>query len=181
LGLFAAVTLLAAIGVYFAYPMLEPAKQTTRPASNAVVIFSGKPSELTAAPGNTVQADSSAATISWISSSLRTAKANGTTDGVHVKVPPTLSKDLPGKRIRVTVSARGSEGGLAPFAVAYSTASGRTSGWLVFEPTAQFADYSLNFKVPRAAGSDQYVGIWSDIAGRGTPLAVRQVAITVLP
>jgi len=148
---------------------------------SSTVIFSGKPNELRAAPGNIVQADQSNSSITWIRSKVTTAKSSGATDGVSVKVPSSLSDEVQGKRIRVTVSARGGSADIpSPFAVAYSTGA-RNSGWLVFEPTDRFTDFSFNYVVPRSgAGSNHYVGIWSDITGRGAPLAIRQIRITML-
>jgi hypothetical protein len=66
--------------------------------------------------------------------------------------------------------------------VAYSTKGNGSSGWIVFQPTTAFKDYSFIYRIPPgAAAQDNYVGIRSDIAGRGTPLAIRQLSITVLP
>ena len=113
--------------------------------------LSGRASELTAAPGNTVQQDTSDPSVSWTRSTIKTASAKGSTDGVSVKVPSSVSDQIQGKRIRVTVSARGATNSLAPFALAYS--AGENSGWVVFDPTAEFKDYSLRFAVPRTAGS----------------------------
>ena len=150
---------------------------------NATVIFSGQASKLSAAPGNTIQADASDPSVVWIRSSLTSAKSSGPTDGVSVKVPSPLSGELQGKRIRVTVLAGRSAGQApSPFALAYSTGGAGNSGWLVFEPTQEFKDFSFSYVVPRrAAGPTHYVGIWSDIAGQETPLAIRRVTIAVAP
>lgn len=190
------VALLAAAVVgsfYFATRLWSPGSNGGSPSAtseqtgsveDAKVIFSGKASELTAAPGNTITEDPSNASVVWIRSSLTTAKSSGATDGISIKVPISLAGKLEGKRIRVTISAaRGENAGVpAPFAVAYSTEGAGNSGWRVFEADEQFKDFSMNYVVPRgAAGLPNYVAIWSDIAGRDTPLAVRSVTITGLP
>jgi len=150
-------------------------------AESSTVIFSGQLSDLRAPAGNIVQPDRSNSSIAWIRSKLSTAKSSGATDGVSVKVPSALSDEVQGKRIRVTVSASAGSAAIpAPFAVAYSTGA-RNSGWLVFEPTDHFTDFSFNYVVPRSgAGLNHFVGIWSDITGRGAPLAIRQIRITML-
>jgi hypothetical protein len=178
-----------ALGVYFAYrsglfDLSGPRSggTTNVSAERATAIFSGRPSELIAARGNLMQADSSNSSIVWIRSSLKTAKSNGATDGVSVKVPDPLIGKILGRRIRVTVSARGADRDQSPFAVAYSTGAASNSGWLVFQPTKEFTDFSFNYVVPRSApGSGHSVGIWSDITGRDAPLAIRQITITELP
>ena len=155
-----------------------------RPVQNATVIFPGDEGALSPAQGNTVQADRSNPSIIWIRSSLTRAESSGSTDGVAVTVPSSLTAGLGGKRIRVTISAaRGrSSGASSPFAVAYSTGAVGDSGWLVFEPTESFQDFSFRYRVPaRAEGFTHYVGLWSDISGRETPLAVRRITITTLP
>jgi hypothetical protein len=100
---------------------------------------------------------------------------------VSLKVPIPLSGGLQAKRIRVTVSvARDDRESPSPFAVAYSTGGAGNSGWRVFEPSQEFKDFSFSYLVPhRAGGLTHYVGIWSDIAGRGAPLAIRRIAITI--
>jgi hypothetical protein len=151
---------------------------------NALVIFSGKATELTAPQGNRISEDRSSPSVVWIASSLKAAKSTGTTAGVYVSVPASLSGELEGQRIRLTVSAaRGRAGDLtAPFAIAYSTNGSGNSGWRVFEGAEGFEDYSITYQVPRGAGrGPNYVGIWSDISGRETPLAIRRVTITALP
>jgi hypothetical protein len=112
---------------------------------------------------------------------LKAANSNGATDGVSVNVPSSLTGEIQAKRIRVTVSARGGGKNVqSPFAVAYSTGSAGNSGWFVFEPTSEFNDFSFNYVVPRGGGGlNHYVGIWSDIAGRDAPLAIRRITITV--
>jgi hypothetical protein len=172
--------LLVAGGFYAANRFLSSSSSPEldrRAAQNAEVIFSGRASDLKASPGNTVQQDDSDASTVWVRSQVRSAKSSGSTDGVSLQVPAAVLQKIRGKRIRITVSAAGNAA--SPFAIAYS-AGAANSGWVVFQPTGKFQDYSLNFAVPRNADSDNYVGIWSDIDGRGTPLAIRQVAITVL-
>ena len=177
--------LLAAGGFYLANTLLTPTRETReerRPTADATVIFSGRLDQLNPAPGNAVQQDPSDPSVVWLRSSLKTAKSNGSTDGVSVKVPAALLEKLQGRRIRVTVSAKGAGDGAAPFALAYSMGGSGNSGWVVFEPKREFEDFSLSFAVPRrATGPDHYVGIWSDIAGRNTPLAIRQLTVTILP
>ena len=152
-----------------------------RSAAKTTTIFSGRASELSGTQGNTIQEDPSDPSLVWIRSAVKAARSNGATDGVSIKVPGPLSAQILAKRIRVTVSARGS-GGSSPFAVAYSTGSSGNSGWFVFEPTNQFKDFSFGYVVPRgAAGLNHFVGIWSDISGRGAPLAIRRVTITAEP
>jgi hypothetical protein len=194
-GVFVVLALLAAAvagSFYFATLLWPPGSNGPSPsvtseqtgsAEDATVIFSGKASELTAAPGNTITEDPNASIV-WIRSSLTTAKSSGATDGISIKVPISLAGEFEGKRIRVTISAaRGENAGVsAPFALAYSTEGAGNSGWRVFDADEQFKDFTLNYLVPRgAAGLPNYVAIWSDIAGRNAPLAVRSVTITGLP
>ena len=54
------------------------------------------------------------------------------------------------------------------------------SGWVVFTPSPEFDDYSFDYRVPARVGTAQYVGVWSDISGRGAPLAVRSITIEPL-
>jgi hypothetical protein len=195
-GIVVLVALLVAAVVgsfYFVTRLWSPGSNGASPSviseptgsiEHATVIFSGKASELTASAGNTITEDPSSASVVWIRSSLKTAKSSGATDGISIKVPISLARGLEGKRIRVTISAARGEnaGASAPFAVAYSTQGAGNSGWRVFEADKQFKDFSMNYVVPRgAAGLPNYVAIWSDIAGRDTPLAVRSVTITGLP
>src|SRR5262245_21859114 len=192
-GVLALVALLAAAvagSFYLAtllWPPNRPSPSVTSEhagsAEDATVIFSGKASELTAAPGNTITEDPNASMV-WIRSSLTTAKSSGATDGISIKVPISLAGEFAGKRIRVTISAaRGENAGVsAPFALAYCTEGAGNSGWCVFDADEQFKDFTLNYLVPRgAAGLPNYVAIWSDIAGRNAPLAVRSVTITNPP
>ena len=183
---------ISAAGFYFAdrYHWIDlssfhskPEANSARSAGKTMTIFSGRASELRSAPGNTIQKDPSDPSIAWIRSSLKAAKSKGATDGVSVNVSNALTGDIQGKRIRVTVSAkRGGKDVQSPFAIAYSTGSAGNSGWLVFEPSNEFNDFSFNYVVPRAGGGlNHFVGIWSDIAGRGAPLAVSSVTITILP
>jgi len=174
--------LLAAGGFYLANTLITPSPQDEGSKTDTTVIFAGQRDQLVAAQGNTVQQDPSDPSVVWVRSSIKMARSKGSTDGVSVKVPTALSERFQGKRIRVTVSAKGGDDRTSPFALSYSAGTSANSGWVVFEPTAEFKDFDLSFVVPaRAAGSDQYVGIWSDIAGRGAPLAIRQVAVTILP
>jgi hypothetical protein len=146
------------------------------------VIFSGHANELTPASGNTIEEDNSAEPVVWMISSLRTAKPNGATDGVSVKIPSSLSDNLQARRIRVTISAARRDGAdsSSPFAISYST-DGGNSGWRVFQPTNEFNDYSFTYAVPNIAGATHFVGIWSDIGGRSIPLAVRRITVSLLP
>jgi hypothetical protein len=155
----------------------SPPELSRRAPQHAEVIFSGRSGDLKPAPGNTVRQDDSDASTVWLRSQVRSAKSSGSTDGISLQVPSEVLQKIRGKRIRVTVSAAGTAA--SPFAVAYS-AGVANSGWVVFQPTGKFQDFSLNFAVPRDSDSNNYVGIWSDIDGRGTPLAIRQVAITIL-
>jgi hypothetical protein len=158
--------------------------EQTGTAENTTVIFSGKASELSAKSGNTIAEDPSNPSIVWIRSSLKTANPSGATDGVSIKVPASLSGEIEAKRVRVTISAaRGQNEGISsPFAVVYSTEGAGNSGWRVFDATQQFQDFSMSYLIPRNAGGvPNYVGIWSDISGRATPLAISRVTITVLP
>jgi hypothetical protein len=158
------------------------ATRESAPAENARVIFSGNNiGELRQTRGNVIQQDPSNSSVVWLRSSLTAAKATGATDGVSVAVPRDFAAEA--RRVRVTVSARGGGGAnQAPFALAYSAGSAGNSGWLVFEPTNSFKDFSFNFALPRVAPeSNHYVGIWSDITGRGAPLAIRRITITPLP
>jgi hypothetical protein len=142
------------------------------------VVFTGNTPPLAARPGNLVQQDRSDPSITWIRSSLRQADASGATDAVSLQVNPSLAADLVGRRIRVSISARAPDDATpAPFAVAYSSADAGSSGWVVFTPTREFADYSFDFQVPDKVGTGQYVGIWSDISGRNAALAVRSISI----
>jgi len=175
------LALFAAGGFYFAHTLIAPSPHEEASRADTTVIFAGQQDQLVAPAGNTVQRDSSDPSVVWVRSSIKMARSRGSTDGVSVKVPTTLSERMQGKRIRVTVSAKRGDDHTSPFALAYSAGTAN-SGWVVFDPTAEFKDFNLSFVVPaKAAGSDQYVGIWSDIAGRGAPLAIRQLAITILP
>ncbi len=91
-------------------------------------------------------------------------------------MPAQLSGALAGKRVRLSIVARSPRD--TQFAIAYSIASGPTSGWLVFTPTRQFAAYTMDFTVPANATGAHYFAIWSDIAGRGAPLEVQSASIT---
>jgi hypothetical protein len=145
------------------------------------LVFSGKAGELAAPAGNLVQQDKSDSSVTWIRSSLREAGPSGPTDGASVEIKPPLATDLVGKQIRVTISARAPDQGTPmPFAAAYSSADAGTSGWIVFTPTKEFEDYTFDYQVPATVGTAQYIGIWSDISGRGAPLAVRAITIRVL-
>jgi hypothetical protein len=181
--------LLGAVASYFAYRNhlfdVPTGSDTTaeryQSMKSETVIFSGQADQLSAASGNAIQVDPSDASIVWIRSSLTVAKSGGATEGVSIKVPSPLSGALEAKRILVTVSAaRDDRRAPSPFAVAYSTGGAGNSGWRVFEPTPEFKNFTFSYVVPRkAAGLTHYVGIWSDIAGRGAPLAIRRVTITV--
>lgn len=155
--------------------------RTSGRATAGELVFSGNAGDLAALSGNLVQQDRSDPSVTWIRSSLRQADAAGPTDGASLQIKPPLATDLVGKRIRVTISARAPEQGPpAPFAVAYSSADVGTSGWVVFTPTKEFDDYAFEYQVPATVGTAQYVGIWSDISGRGAPLAVRAISIRKL-
>lgn len=144
-------------------------------------VFAGNAHDLASPAGNLVQQDKADASVAWIRSSLRQADASGATEGASVQIKPELAGNLVGKHIRLTISARAPDQGTpSPFAVAYSTANVGSSGWVVFTPTKEFDDYSFDFTVPATVGSAQYVGIWSDISGRGAPLAVRVITVTAL-
>jgi hypothetical protein len=150
-------------------------------AAEGTVIFSGRADQLHQARGNTIQQDPSNSSVVWIKSSLANARPSGSTDGISITVPKSVVADA--RRVRVTISARGvGVANQAPFAVAYSAGSAGNSGWLVFEPTNKFKDFSFTYAVPRgASGVNNYVGVWSDITGRNAPLAIRRISITRLP
>jgi len=173
---------LLALGAgFFGYLRLNPSAGARQPTESAIMIFSGRAGELTAAPGNAVEQDPSDPQIAWIRSSLKTATSAGATDGVSVPLPVNLSERLQGQRIRITVSARRS-GSTSPFAVAYSTGKGGTSGWIVFDPADTFKDFRFSYVVPRGeAGINHYVGVWPDIGGKGESLAIRRITITPKP
>jgi hypothetical protein len=156
-------------------------KTVPNASDSETIIFSGHANELTAASGNTIEKDNSAEPVVWMTSSLRTAKPNGATDGVSVKIPSSLADNLQAKGIRVTISAARRDGvdSSSPFAISYST-DGGNSGWRVFQPTNEFNDFSFTYAVPNIAGGTHFVGIWSDIAGRSIPLAVRRITVSVL-
>jgi hypothetical protein len=149
-----------------------------RARDSAELIFSGNAGALAAPAGNQVQQDKDDPRITWIRSSLRQASPAGATDGASIEIKPPLLDDLIGKRIKVTVSARAADQGPPqPFAIAYSAGDLGTSGWRVFTPSAEFDDYSFVYQVPTKVGAAHHVGIWSDISGRGAPLAVRSISI----
>lgn len=189
----AVITLLVIAGLvaYFAYGSGWLAMQGADGPSDAgprsmpkeIAVFSGNVTELKAAPGNTVRPQAPDAAIAWISSSLTSAKSSGSTDGVSIKLPESLSRDVASKQVRVTVSAgRGATQALSPFAVSYSTGAAGDSGWIVFSPSEEFTEHSFTYRVPRrSSGFTHYIGIWSDIEGQNTPLAVRSITITALP
>lgn len=155
------------------------ARTASSPAAHPV--FSGNAHDLVAAPGNLVQQDGSNASVTWIRSSVREASAAGATDAASLQIKPELAANLVGKLVEVTVSARAPDQGTPqPFAVAFSSANVGSSGWVVFTPTKEFQDYAFTYRVPATVAQAQYVGIWSDISGRSTPLAVRSIAIRPL-
>ena len=162
---------------------ISPNAPTNSPIAptSETIIFSGQANQLAAAPGNTVDEDDSAEPLVWIVSTVRTAKSDGATDGVSIKLPSSVSEDLEARQIRVTISAARKDGAdeSSPFAISYSTDRG-SSGWRVFRPTKEFKDFSFTYAVPNIAGGTHFVGIWSDIAGRSIPLAVRRISIAVL-
>ena len=156
-----------------------PGGAAARPSSGTgELVFSGNAGDLAAPSGNLVQQDKGNPSVTWIRSSLRQADPAGTTDGASLQIKPPLVADLVGKHIRVTVSARApDQGSPVPFAIAFSAAKVGTSGWVVFTPSKEFNDYSFDYQVPATVGEAQHVGIWSDISGRGAPLAVRAISI----
>jgi hypothetical protein len=142
------------------------------------IVFSGKTTDLQAASGNVIQQDPSDAATTWIRSSVQMAHSNGTTEGAYVSIPEKSLVGLVGRRVLVTVTAAsGAKGELPPFAVAYSADTSGNSGWRVFTPTTTFQDYTFPYVIPQRYSERQYIGVWSDIAGRGAPLAVRQITI----
>jgi hypothetical protein len=145
-----------------------------------VVIFSGRANELAKAPGNTLEEDDSAEPVTWITSSVRTASPSGSTDGVSVKIPSSVSENLQTRQVIVTVSAARKAGAdsSAPFALSYSTDS-RDTGWRVFQPTSEFKEFSFSYRVPNVVGGTNFIGIWADISGRSIPLAVRCITVSV--
>jgi hypothetical protein len=149
---------------------------------SAEVIFSGNAKELIVAPGTVAQQDSTDPSLTWIRSSLTAAQAGGTVQGASVAIDKKLTNAWLGKLVRVIVSATaGSQNSPPPFAVAYSSNGSGNSGWIVFNPTAEFADYSFDFRVPSGTVSTpHYVGIWSDITGRNSALGVRRITVRVL-
>lgn len=153
----------------------------SRPTAEADVIFAGDPAALAAAPGNTIQADPSNG-AAWLRTSVKSASAEGATDGVSVVIPPALLPRLEGRRVRVTISARsGAEGTPIPFAAAYSAGPKGNSNWIVFVPEKIFTDHTFAFTVPigeiGAEDKTQRIAIWPDIEGRGSPLAIRSITI----
>jgi hypothetical protein len=183
LGLFGGGLYFASRHNWFNFSRVQSSSPAVPSVESATVLFSGRANELSAGLGNALQQDTSDPSVVWIESSLKAAKPSGATDGVSVKVPSPLSEQVQGKRVRVTVSAKSGKDAPSPFAVAYSTGAASNSGWIVFQPTRDFDDFSFVYRVPRSSGSGvtHYVGIWSDIAGQGVPLAIRRVAITPLP
>lgn len=149
--------------------------------SKTTVIFSGNAKELASPNGNLVQPDKSDPSIAWIRSSLREASTAGATEGVSVEIKSPFANNIVGKRVELTISARApDQGSPSPFAVAFTTEDIATSGWVVFTPTKEFEDYTFDYQVPATVGVAQHVGIWSDISGRGVPLAIRSITVTVL-
>jgi hypothetical protein len=145
-----------------------------------VVIFSGRANELATAPGNTLEEVDSDEPVTWITSSVRTASPDGSTDGVSVRIPNSVLENLQTREVSVTVSAARKDGAdsSAPFALSYSTDSGNT-GWRVFQPTSEFNDFSFSYRLPNIVGGTNVIGIWADISGRSIPLAVRSITVSV--
>jgi len=151
------------------------------PAVRPDVIFAGDPAALAAAPGNIVEPDPSGGSV-WLRTEVKAASAAGATDGVAVAIPPALLPKFEGRRVRVTISAKsGTEGTPVPFAAAYSAGAKGNSNWIVFVPEKVFTDHSFSFVVPigeiGGTGDTHRIAIWSDIEGRGMPLAVRSITI----
>ena len=58
---------------------------------------------------------------------------------------------------------------------------GRGSGWITYELTNEFQDYSFDFtpNLPNPEGN-QYVGIWPDVKGRGRTMDVKWVKVEIV-
>ena len=153
----------------------------SQPGAGADVIFNGDAATLSAPPGNTVQAEPSGL-AAWLRTSVKSASAEGATDGVSAVIPAALLPKFEGRRVRITISAKSAaEGTPIPFAAAYSAGAKGNSNWVVFVPEKMFTDHTFSFVVPigaiGATDEEQRIAIWADIEGRGSPLAVRSITI----
>lgn len=150
------------------------------------IVFDGRATEMTAGQGNTVVqgvAEEGRTTV-IIRSRRKNARAVGTTEGAYVQLKPSVSSELAGKRVRVTVWARaGMEKPSTLFAVAYSRGGSGTTGWIAFDPSKDIKPYSFVYRVPAAATQNttgDYVGVWSDVSGLGGALEVRLITVRVM-
>ena len=110
--------------------------------------------------------------------------SGGTTGGSYLIVPKDFESKARGKTIRVSVIARVdvvNPSGI--FGVAYSTSMAGNSGWQTFTPTEAFEVYSFDYAVSaydeRPANFD-YVGINSDMSGRGRGIVVSRVQVETI-
>jgi hypothetical protein len=155
--------------------------QSASTADETTVVYSGDEATLAVASGNTVQKDQRDPTVTWIRSSRRMASAAAPTDGVALKLSPSLVNKISGRMIKVTISAAdpSAETPVPPFALAYAGDAG-TSGWIIFIPSKQFDTYSFLYQVPlEGAGQANYIAIWADISGTNRPLAVRDMTVAI--
>lgn len=152
--------------------------------AGARILFSGEVEKIVATAGNFVEpgaSDRDAFTTVVRSDRVR-AMSRGRTEGAYVEVPPDMVAELSGRTVRVTVWLRKARTRPTDrFAVAYSTAGAGNSGWIVFEPTDTFSDFSFDVAVPRnpVPGSG-YFGLWADIAGTGGGVELRLVTLKAL-
>ncbi len=142
------------------------------------VLFSGKAAEIKAAAGNTIEqraAGSQNSTV-VIRSTNPNARPVNTTEGAFVTVPRALMQELAGKRVRFTVWVRAAEQRPSSrFALAFTSGTAFSSGWIVFTPTPSFEPFTFDVIFPKEPAADGYIGLWSDISGQGGGIELRLV------
>jgi Transposase. len=95
------------------------------------------------------------------------ARASGPTDGYSIRTSDAFEAAASGRRIAVSVIARGAGGGSARFALAYSTNEVGNSRWRWQEAGSDWAVHGFDYDVPvMKQGRGDFIGILPDVEGR---------------
>lgn len=105
--------------------------------------------------------------------------ANGRVDGVVLWLPESIENDASGRRVEITIRARGVSS--SRLAMSYSTNEVGASGWQEFSLTDEFQDITFIYPVsPMRAGGGDYLGILPDASGDGGTIEVQWLSVDTI-
>jgi cytochrome c2 len=102
--------------------------------------------------------------------------------GIARQLPAAFEQEASGKTVEVTVVARRSRGsGTQQFAAVYSTADTGNSGWILFDLSDHFENYTFQYAVPpMVRGNGDYIGLIPDTYSAAGKIDIAAISAEIL-